>query len=92
MTGERHRRPNLGQDRLPEPLGGQIDTAQAAHPLGRVVETPGRVLIDLEFDDRAGAESFRAALATVLATPRSRAMVTGHQSWLVDLVEEYVSA
>lgn len=62
-----------------------------AYRLGRVVETPERVLIDLEFDDRASAESFRAALATVLATPRSRAMVTGHQSWVVDLVEENVS-
>ncbi len=60
--------------------------------VGRVDGTPPRVLIDLDFDDRATAEAFRTALATVLGTPRSRAMVISHEVWLVDLVEERVSA
>ncbi|MEV6064346.1 hypothetical protein [Nocardia asteroides] len=58
----------------------------------RVDGAPGRVLVDLDFDDRPGAEAFRTALAAVLASPRSRAMVIRHEAWLVDLVEERVPA
>ncbi|MEV0064387.1 hypothetical protein [Nocardia sp. NPDC050718] len=60
--------------------------------VGRVEGDPARVLVDLDFDDRATAEAFRTALAPVLATPRSRAVVIGHHSWLVDLVEARISA
>lgn len=60
--------------------------------LGRVDSTPVRVFVDLEFDDRASAESFRADLATVLGTPGSRAIVIGHESWVAEVVEESVCA
>ncbi|MFD3704837.1 hypothetical protein ACFWUP_17005 [Nocardia sp. NPDC058658] len=70
----------------------RADNGVRTYRVGRVDGAPERVLVDLDFDDRPTAEAFRAALATVLATPRSRAMVTSHQSWIVDLVEERVSA
>ncbi|MFE5479319.1 hypothetical protein ACFQ9R_26665 [Nocardia sp. NPDC056541] len=70
----------------------RADNGVRAYRVGRVEGTPPRVLIDLDFDDRAAAEAFRAALATVLATPRSRAMVISHEAWLVDVVDEQISA
>ncbi|MGF0320338.1 hypothetical protein [Nocardia fluminea] len=70
----------------------RADNGVRTYRLGRVDGTPHRVLIDLDFDDRAAAEAFRTALATVLATPRSRAMVISHDAWLVDLVEDRISA
>ncbi|TCJ93216.1 hypothetical protein [Nocardia alba] len=70
----------------------RADNGVRACRVGRVDGTPHRVLVDLDFDDRAAAEAFRTALATVLATPRSRAMVISHQAWLVDLVDERISA
>ncbi|WP_446221789.1 hypothetical protein ACTWPB_18080 [Nocardia sp. IBHARD005] len=69
----------------------RADNGVRAYRVGRVDGAPPRVLIDLDFDDRATAEAFRTALATVLATPRSRAMVISHDAWLVDVVEERVS-
>ncbi|GAD85128.1 hypothetical protein FEK33_28095 [Nocardia asteroides NBRC 15531] len=63
-----------------------------AYRIGLVDGAPGRVLVDLDFDDRAGAEAFQTALGAVLASSRSRAMVIRHESWLVDLVEERVPA
>ncbi|MEV4157331.1 hypothetical protein AB0J48_30360 [Nocardia salmonicida] len=66
----------------------RADNGVRRYRVGRVEGTPQRVLIDLDFDDRTTAEAFGTALASVLATPRSRAMVIGHQAWLVDVVEE----
>ncbi|MFD9550968.1 hypothetical protein ACFWBG_26555 [Nocardia salmonicida] len=66
----------------------RADNGVRGYRVGRVADTPQRVLIDLDFDDRTTAEAFRTALAVVLATPRSRAMVIDHEAWLVDLVEE----
>lgn len=70
----------------------RADHGVRTYRVGRVEGDPGRVLVDLDFDDRAAAAAFRTALAPVLATPRSRAMVTDHHSWLVELVEERISA
>ncbi|WP_280347131.1 hypothetical protein [Nocardia neocaledoniensis] len=64
------------------------DHGVRTYRIGRVDSEPVRVLVDLDFDDRAGAEAFRVALSAVLATPRSRAMVISHESWLADVVEE----
>ncbi|MFD4441823.1 hypothetical protein ACFWPK_18820 [Nocardia sp. NPDC058519] len=69
----------------------RADNGVRTYRVGRVDGAPPRVLIDLDFDDRSTAEAFRTALATVLATPRSRAMVINHEAWLVDVVEERVS-
>ncbi|MFD4432715.1 hypothetical protein [Nocardia sp. NPDC058497] len=70
----------------------RADHGVRTYRIGRVDGEPVRVLIDLDFDNRAAAEAFRTALATVLATPRSRAVVISHESWLADLVEERVRA
>ncbi|MFD6400483.1 hypothetical protein [Nocardia sp. NPDC060249] len=70
----------------------RADNGVRAYRVGRVDGTPHRVLIDLDFDDRAAAEAFHTELATVLATPRSRAMVISHEASLVDLVDERISA
>ena len=54
-----------------------------SYRIARVSDNPGRVLIDLDFDDPATAVEFRGALEKVWATPLSQSQMISHGEPLV---------
>lgn len=55
----------------------------------RLVDDPLYVLLDLEFDDRTAAESFRAALERLWDSPQAAAALGGGpRTRIVDVVED----
>ncbi|MFD0362324.1 hypothetical protein ACFQZZ_12830 [Nocardia sp. GCM10030253] len=59
-----------------------------SYRIGRLVDAPDRVFIDLDFDSRAYAESFRDDLRKVTATPQSQALLIAHETHLVEVVDQ----
>ena len=53
----------------------------------RAADDPGKVHVDLDFDDLATATAFRGSLAKIWATPASRDQSAGeHRAVVLDLV------
>ncbi|WP_067829531.1 hypothetical protein [Nocardia inohanensis] len=73
----------------------KFDRVRADHNVrscrvSRSADDPGRVLIDLDFDTRAEAETFLETLHKIIATPQSREMLTSHAVLLADVMEQRV--
>ena len=59
-----------------------------SYRLGRDVEEPNRVGVDLDFESIEDAEAFRIQLEKIWQTPQSKAQIAGHASArLFDVVE-----
>jgi hypothetical protein len=71
-----------------DPIGREAGGVRR-YRIFRSVSAANDVAIDLEFDDRATAESFRAALDRMWTSPRATAALSGvPRAELVDIVEE----
>ena len=58
--------------------------------LGRGLEDPNRVTVDLEFDSVADAEAFGVALQKIWATPQSRDELVSHNvPVILELIEDH---
>lgn len=61
-----------------------------AYRLGRGVEDPNHVTVDLVFDSVADAQAFRASLEKIWATPQSKEELVAHSSPVIlDLVTDH---
>jgi hypothetical protein len=67
----------------------RADNGVRSYRISRAAADPRRVLIDLEFDGRDGALSFRAILEKIWASPQSqRELVEHHEPMLLDVVAD----
>ena len=67
----------------------RADNYVRSYRVSRSVASPEKVIVDLDFDSVADAESFSAALAKVRTTPQSKAQLVEFDSPVVlELVAE----
>jgi len=75
---------------------GPIDRPAAgvrAHRIHRPVDDPGVALVDLDFDGRADADAFLAALERVWASAEAGSVLRGRpRALIVETVEDLVHA
>jgi quinol monooxygenase YgiN len=64
-----------------------------AYRVARPVDEPGRVVIDLDFDDLARARAFIAILETIWASPQAQEISGDHQTPTIhEVVQDRVVA
>jgi len=70
---------------------GRERTGVRSYRIYRPVDDPNYVALDLEFDDRATAETFRTALERLWSSPQAAPALAGKpQARIVDVIENAV--
>lgn len=71
----------------------RADNGVRSYRLLRRADDPAQVAIDLEFDDRAAAETFAEILIKIWTTPQSQAELVSHgEPRVFEVIEERVLA
>ena len=69
----------------------RADNGVRSYKIHRRTDDPQQIVIDLEFDDRAAAESFTQVLAKIWSSPQSQDELVSHsEPVLLELVEDRV--